>query len=196
MTIDITSFNTLNVIDSCAIDNLLSSQTLYSASLNAKCKFCYTEFVKYEMLYKERKRISITSKVLTKKLESETLMKNFECFSLSISDLQDISTLEESRKLGIGELSSIIFAKKINQSFMTDDQGARKLASLTLGKDRVQTTPHLLGWLFYTRELIDSDYNTIITEHESQGRPLKVHLERAYHESLKIKLMQSSNQNT
>jgi len=48
--------------------------------------------------------------------------------------------------LGIGGLSSIAFSKKINQSFLTDDQNARKIAKEILRDDKIQTTPHIVGW--------------------------------------------------
>ena len=72
---------------------------------------------------------------------------------------------------------------------MTDDSQARKLGQSVLGNNRVQTTPHLLGWLFYIRDLIDSDFLTIIEEHESFLRPLSKYFKEAYHESLRIKSM-------
>jgi len=190
MTIDITTFNTLNVIDTCAIDNLLSSNTLYIASISSNCRFCYTKFVEYEMFYKERKTPTPSTEYLKKRLEEETRSKRFECFGLSIDDLQDVEIMEKRKKLGIGELSSIAFARKINQSFMTDDQGARKLAADTIGRNRVQTTPQLLGWLFYNRTLIDSDISEIIKEHEENNRTLTRFFEEVYVESQRIRLME------
>ncbi len=189
MAIDITKFEKLNVIDTCSIDNLLSSETLYRAAKSANCNFCYTKFVEYEMLYKTRKVISENSQKLQQRLKDETISKKFECHSLSIDDLQEIEILEKRKKLGGGELSSIAFAKKINQCFMTDDSQARKFGQSVLGNNRVQTTSHLLGWLFYNRGLIDSDFSTIIKEHESYSRPLSKYFEKAYLESLRIKSM-------
>ena len=189
MNIDITVFNRINVIDSCAIDNLLSSATLYRAARSSNCSFCYTKFVEYEMLYKNRKRLDNKSKELQQKLKAETNAKRFECHNLSIDDLQEIEILEQRKRLGSGELSSIAFAKKINQNFMTDDSKARKLGILVLGNKRVQTTPHLVGWLFYRRELIDSDFSLIISEHQDYKRPLSKYFKEAYLESLRIRSM-------
>lgn len=189
MNIDITKFEKLNIIDTCSIDNLLSSETLYRAALTANCIFCYTKFVEYEMLYKNRKKINEHSMKLQQKLKAETILNKFECHSLSIDDLQEIEILEKRKKLGGGELSSIAFAKKINQCFMTDDSNARKLGQSVLGDKRVQTTPHLLGWLFYIRDLIDGDFPSIIKEHESYFRPLSEYFKEAYYESLRIKSM-------
>jgi hypothetical protein len=62
---------------------------------------------------------------------------------------------------------------------MTDDQGARKQAERQIGQDRVQTTPMLLCWLFYTNRLGDADKDVIIAEHESlrPKAPLTQHFE-------------------
>lgn len=189
MNINLTTFNKLNVIDTCAIDNLLSSNTLYKASINAKCNYCYTKYVEYEMFYKERKNLNSNSVNIQNLLKKETKLQRFECHDLSIDDLQELEIMEKRKMLGIGELSSIAYARKINQSFMTDDQGARKLASKILGNSRVQTTPHLLGWLFYTRELIDYDFKIIIQEHESNNRTLSRFFKEAYEESSRIRIM-------
>lgn len=189
MNIDITTFNKFNVIDTCSIENILSSETLYNAVKCEGCKFCYTKFVEYEMLYKPRKVLTNEGKQIQKKLKKETKSKIFECHSLSIEDLQEIEILEQRKKLGRGELSSIAFAKKINQSFMTDDKKARLLGINVLGKDKVQTTPHLVGFLFYTRMLIDADISVIVQEHLDCGRPLGELYKDAYHECLRIRCM-------
>jgi hypothetical protein len=88
----------------------------------------------------------------------------------------------------MGELSSIAFAKKINQYFLTDDQPARKLAEAILGTDKVQTTPHLIGYLFFHRHFIDEDLETIIQEHKGFKRPLEPYFREAYFEALRIRL--------
>ena len=144
------------------------------------------------MFFKERKTPTPSTDYLKKRLEEETRLKRFECFGLSIDDLQDIEIMEKRKRLGIGELSSIAFARKINQSFMTDDQGARKLAAEAIGSNRVQTTPQLLGWLFYNRTLIDSDISVIIKEHEENNRTLRRFLEEVYLESQRIRLMENN----
>ncbi|MEA5043775.1 MAG: hypothetical protein VB075_04220 [Petrimonas sp.] len=192
MNIDITQFQKINVVDTCVIDNLLSSTTLYRAARSSNCSFCYTKFVEYEMLYKTRKNLDEKSKKLQQKLIDETKANRFECHNLSIDDLQEIEILERRKRLGGGELSSIAFAKKINQSFMTDDSKARKLGISILGSKRVQTTPHLIGWLFYIQELTDSDLPMVISEHQEYNRPLSNYFEEAYHESLRIKNMNNN----
>ena len=38
----------------------------------------------------------------------------------------------------------------------------------------------LLGWLFFTVQLLDSDLDKILQEHEQVGRPLRPHFEEMY----------------
>lgn len=92
-------------------------------------------------------------------------------------------------RVGKGELSSIAFAKKAGLAFMTDDQKARKLGSGVIGGNRVQTTPHLFGWLFFNGRLSDSDKSNVIDEHERFGRPLRPYFETMYNEALRCRLM-------
>ncbi|MGL5730804.1 MAG: hypothetical protein ACRCX5_06755, partial [Bacteroidales bacterium] len=56
-------------------------------------------------------------------------------------------------------------------------------------KNKVQTTPQLLGWLFYNRILIDSELDTICSEHTSKDRPLERFFREVYLESLRIRMM-------
>ncbi len=75
---------------------------------------------------------------------------------------------------------------------MTDDQGARKLAESSLDMGMVQTTPHLLGWLFFTAKLVDADKNTILEQHKEVGRPLQPYFEEMYNTALSFRLMASA----
>jgi predicted nucleic acid-binding protein len=74
--------------------------------------------------------------------------------------------LEKRKTLSKGELSSIVFAKKTKQAFLTDDQAARMLSESHLGCEQTQTTPHLFGWLSYNQKILDNDKAFIIQEHE------------------------------
>ena len=108
-------FNQYNVADSCSIWNILSSKTLYSAALTAtpKCYFSCTDFVYYECLIRPRKNESTPEKELRQLLINERNKGlQFQSYSLSIEDLQDVEVLENRKRVGKGELSSIIFAKK------------------------------------------------------------------------------------
>ena len=189
MSINYTTFNKINVIDTCAIWNLLSSNMLYSLSIEIKCFFSLTKFVEYECIHKSRKNPSEEEVLLQIKLRNEIKKGKFLCHSLSISDIQDIEILQLRKSLGIGELSSIAFARKINQSFLTDDQKGRKFAKEILGNDRVQTTPHLLGYLVYERKIIDGEIDQIIIDHKKFSKPLEPHFRTAHNEALRIRLM-------
>ncbi len=188
MGINVSQFHQHNVTDTCAVWNILSSRVLYSAARSAGCTFCITQFVKYECLYKPRKLTSY-GQTLQNRLKKEHQNGDFITYPLNIEDLQEVAILESRKKLNKGELSAIAFAKKIKQAFLTDDQKARKLAKTLLGH-LVQTTPHLMGWLFFNQHLTDGDKQRIIEEDEELGGCLSSYFEKIYHESLRCKLQQ------
>lgn len=189
MTVDVSRFHLLNVTDTCSIWNILSSRILYEAARAANCSFCCTTFVLYECLYKRRSSELESDSELKSRMKKEYDDKRILACDLDVADLQDIEILENRRKLSKGELSSIVFAKKTQQAFMTDDQKARKLAQTELATDRVQTTPHLFGWLFFEQRLTDSDKNEIINQHNKFNRPLAKHFETTYLEALSYLMM-------
>ncbi len=193
MNIDITEFNLCNVVDTCSVWNILASSKIYSASVEAQCYFSFTKYVEYECLVKPRKSVSNQHLDLCKKLKSEIINKKIVSYDLTIGDLQEVKLLESRKKLGLGELSSIAFAKKTNQAFLTDDKAARKLGNEILGRNKVQTTPHLVGHLFFIGILIDSDLKLITSEHESSisndwGK-LSAFFQNVYEEGMKLKLL-------
>ena len=185
-------FNKLNVADACSIWNILSSKVFRQATQTAKCVFCCTAFVQYECLDKPRKSISEKEQQLKDMLKKEQSQGQFLVYPLDIDDLMDIGILQERMNLGKGELSSIAFAKKTRQAFLTDDQPARRLASATLNPDSIQTTPHLFGWLIYENILSDGDKDKVIQEHEHFDRPLKKYFEIMYIKALEHRLKNRS----
>jgi len=168
-------------------------QRFIFSCIETGCNFSYTQFVEYECLIKSRKSDTELEIKLKDKLRKEINKGKFKRFNISIDDLQEIELLEKRKKLGMGELSSIAFAKKVNHAFLTDDKTARTLANAILGEKMVQTTPHLVGYLFYIRILIDSDLSFIISEHNSsfanQWGRLDVYFNDVYLESMRIRLM-------
>ena len=189
MEIDVSNFIRTNVIDTCAIWHVLSSKRLVRATKNTGCHFAATAFVYYEALHKPRKSAKTLDLELQDCLRKERASGFFGDCSLDISDLQDFDVLDKRMRLGKGELSSIAFAKKAGLAFMTDDQKARKLGRLVIARDRIQTTPHLFGWLIFSNELTDSDKDPVIAEHEEYGGQLRPYLEATYREALRIRLM-------
>ena len=187
MAIDPTQFHPINVADTCTVWNLLSSKLLFAAALSAKCDFCITGFVSYECLRKPRKTTLAQEAVLVTALHDALARRTIQEQSCTISDLQDIEVLEARRKLGKGELSSLAYARKISQAFMTDDQKARKLAA-EVRHAPTQTTPHLFGWLIFKRVLTDADRGTVVSQHVASGRPLQKYLDEAYDTALKCLL--------
>lgn len=186
---DIIDFYQLNVIDTCSIWNLLSSKTLLSTTKQTSISFCITNFVLYECIYKRRKKTDLNQNELIKRFNNERKNNNFVDYPISISDLQDNEILYTRKKRSKGEISSMIFAKKTNQAFITDDKNARHLADSFLGSDRVQTIPQLFGYCVYCGLLLDNGIHAVISEHKDLEDSITVHLESAYKKALEKRLM-------
>jgi predicted nucleic acid-binding protein len=187
MTIDITNCIKINIADSCAVSNLLSATLLFTRVEGDHFVFSITKYVEYECLHKQRSVHSPQDEEIKRRLSKHQQKNKFTAHNLSIGDLQDDVLLRHSRQLGIGELSSIAFSKKINQPFLTDDQKARKIAQLILGTGNVQTTPQIVGWLFYSGILTDGDLDELIKEHNTFNRPLEKHFRIVYEEAMRLR---------
>ena len=124
MPIDPSKFHTVNVADTCAIWNVLSSRLLYGTARGAGCSFCCTRFVHYECVHKPRNSPTAEDLELQKRFRDECDRGNLSVHPLEISDLQDVMILENRGRLSKGELSSIAFARRIRHAFLTDDQKA------------------------------------------------------------------------
>lgn len=187
MAIDPSKFHPINVADTCSVWNILSSPRLNAAAREARCDFCVTSFVQYECLVKPRKSILPVEQTLMDRLLGEQRRGAFQAHSCSIEDLQSIQLLEKRKNLGKGELSSIAFAMKIRQGFITDDRQACQLARDS-GHLYAQTTPHLFSWLIFTGRLGDSDKDVVIAQHIEAGRHIALHLQTAYEMALQCRL--------
>ncbi|PLC52654.1 hypothetical protein CR155_17830 [Pollutimonas nitritireducens] len=187
MAIDPSRFHPINVVDTCSVWNILSSPRLNAAAKEAKCDFCVTNFVQYECLTKSRKSILPREQALMDRLRAEQQRGAFQTHSCSIEDLQIVEILEKRNKLGKGELSSIAFAMKIRQGFITDDRQAQTLAK-DFGHPHSQSTPHLFSWLIFTNRLSDGDKDTVIAQHIDAGRQMAQHLQKAYEMALQCRL--------
>lgn len=181
---DPSKFHKLNVVDSCAIWNILSSQLLYTTAYSVSCSFCCTDFVYYECLYKPRTKVKNEDVALQALLRQQIQDGKFKNYHLDIEDLQEIEVLQKRKNLGKGELASIAFAKKTYQAFLTDDRGARNLAEEVITHQMVQTTAHLLGWLFFESFLSDGDLNGIINEHKQYNGKLEEYFVVMYRRAL------------
>lgn len=188
MAIDPSNFHKSNVIDTCSIWNILSSKLLYATAISIGCSFCCTRFVYYECLHKPRKSYKEADIELQNRLRKEYENGKFKSYDLDIQDLQDVEILRKRMNISKGELTSIAFAKKTRQAFLTDDQKARKLASEVMECNRVQTIPHLLGWLLFVNYLNDNDMHNIINEHKQLERPLEKYFLEVYEMVLEFKL--------
>lgn len=146
----------------------------------------------YECLRKPRKERTPADEELQKRLRIEQTNGQFKSYPLDIDDLLEVEILERRKNLGKGELSSIAFAKRTRQAFHTDDQSARTLATEVMGREMVQTTPHLLGWLYFKQFLGDSDTDGIINDHEALGRPLRQYFEEMCQQALYFRALSST----
>jgi len=181
---DPSKFKKLNVVDACAIWNIISTQLLRTTAYSAGCYFCCTDFVYYECLYKPRTIGKPEDIALQDLLKQEMKSGKFKNYHLDIEDLQEIDVLQKRKNLGKGELASIAYAKKTRQAFLTDDRGARNLAEEVLTHDMVQTTTHLLGWLFFESYLSDGDLNQVIDQHKKYNGKLEKYFRVMYERAL------------
>lgn len=191
MAINVSTFHLHNIADTCAIWNVLSSSRLFRAALSADIVFACTRVVIYECLQKPRESASEADRQLQGRLRAAEKASQLSVYPVEIQDLQIVTLLENRRRLGKGELSTIAFAMKTRQVVLTDDQKARRLVSEIMSTP-AQTTPHLFGWLFFVNRLADSDKDLVIMEHRDVGRPLAPHLESAYMEAMRCRLMTRS----
>jgi hypothetical protein len=150
----------------------------------------------YECLRKPRRESIPEDEELQRRLRSAQMNGQFKSYPLDVDDLLEVEILARRKSLGSGELSSIAFAKRTRQAFQTDDQNARTLASEVMGREMVQTTPHLFGWLYFRQFLGDSDKDGIINEHESLGRPLGQYFEEMYGLALYYRALSGSGGNS
>jgi hypothetical protein len=188
MAINPTAFHRISIADSCSIWNVLSSRLLWSRAKQAACHFSCTQFVLYECLFKSRKVRTPADDELKRRLARELGSAGITAVHLELEDLQGVEILARRRNLGKGELSALAFARRTGQAILTDDQKARRLAEEVLTSQYVQTVPHLAAWLLYEGHIGDSEFDDLISEHESLKRPLRPHFETARRLSLEARL--------
>lgn len=180
------------VADTCSVWNLLSSRVLYRMCVASGFDFALTAFVLYECLHKPRKERRPIDEELLRRLREARERQQFKDVSLALEDLQEVALLEQRKRLSKGELASIAFARRVGLAFQTDDQAARKLAATALAAERIQTTPHVLGWLFYEGHLADADLTEVLREHASFDRHLRKFFQEMYEEAMRCRLMARS----
>jgi hypothetical protein len=186
--IDPSRFHKANVIDTCAVWNLLASALLTRSAQSHGCVFSITDFVHYECLIKPRRSEDARSGELRSRLAERLASRAITAYRVEISDLQDPEIQNHRARVGKGELSALAFARRTRQAFMTDDQRARRVAHGLQPSPCPQTTPHLLGWLVFEGYLGDSEARQVIAEHESLGRPLRPHFQTIYERACEFRL--------
>jgi len=186
--IDVSRFEKLNVADTCSLWNLLASPLLYSTAESAGVRLCSTTFVRYECLHKPSRRAWPERDELQKRLRAKVTAGKIDFHGIDIDDLQDVEILKNRKKISMGELSVIVFAKKTRQAVLTDDVGAQKLAKTELAGSLVQNTAHLFAWLYFNSHTGDSDKDQIKADLAALCRSLK-HLDELHTEAQRCKAL-------
>lgn len=127
MNFDPAIFHRVNVADTCTVWNVLASRRLLNSAHTAGCAFCITVFVQYEALSKPRRNPSTIELGMQESLRREMGRGRFQAHPCTIQDLQSIELLENRRRLGKGELSTLALAIRMRQAFITDDDKATNL---------------------------------------------------------------------
>lgn len=179
---DVSTFALLNVADTCSLWNLMASPLLYSTCRAAGVRLCCTAFVVYECLHKRSQtrpeRVELQRR-LKKKLDDGSITAH----PIDLEDLQGVEVLRGRKKVSLGELSVLVFAAKTQQAVLTDDNGAQKLARAHMQSQTVQSTAHLLGWLYFNSLIADGDVDQVKADLASLSRSLSPHLENFHVEA-------------
>ena len=182
------TFMLLNVTDTCTPWNVLGSPLLYRATRKSNVSFSCTQFVHYECLHKPGascpERDELKARLRARMADGEVQFWNIE-----LEDLQEVVALEGRKAISKGELSSIAFAKRTCQGFLSDDRQAKTLAKSVLPESAIQDTPHLCAWLCIHDVIHESDEQTIRAELATLKRALEPHLHNAFLKALEYKLM-------
>jgi hypothetical protein len=186
---DLSRFHLAMVVDTCAVWNVLASSRLTRATRVAGCNFTLTTYVVYECLHKPRRESTPEDRELQERFFAARTGEMFQSHALSLADLQDVARLEARKRVGKGELSCIAFALRTGLAVLTDDCGAQKLGIQELANDRVQSSPHLFGWLVFCGHITDTDIEPIISEHVAMGRHRAEDFRESYCEALRIRLL-------
>ncbi len=185
---DVSRFQLLNVSDTCSLWNVLASRLLYATARAAGMRLCCTNFVIYECLHKRSQhrpeRLEL-QKRLRRKLEDGSITAHH----IDLEDLQQVEVLRNRKRLSIGELSVLVFAAKTQQAILTDDKGAQKLARTHLQAEQIQSTPHLVGWLYFRSLLGDGDVARVKTELDALSRRLDPHFDNFYLEAQRCRVV-------
>lgn len=183
---DISQFAKWNVTDTCSLWNLFASRLLYSTARSAGIQLCCTEFVIYECLHK-RGQFRPERIELQNRLKKALHDRHITPYKIDVEDLQDLEVLRSRKKLSLGELSVLVFARKTSQAVLTDDRGAQKLARTMLTEVNVQNTPHLYAWLYFISLLGDGDLQQIQKDLHRFNRSLEPHLSQYHTEAQRCK---------
>ncbi len=199
---NVKEFNKNGVIDTCSLLNLSSTKTLDSAAKIDNCNFIISDFIEYELLYKERniqddlrrQRAEELDLVIKEKIRTGEIGK----YDIELIDLLSPAFKNHNKSKSRGELTAIVLADKFNIAIITDDKKAQNVASATIGNDKVDSVCSLISYLYYHNKLSDSDKVKIITEQDYYFRNQELNFEKAYKHGLEERLInrQGTTNNT
>ena len=185
---DLSQFQLLNVGDTCSIWNLMASPLLYVTARSVGIRVCCTNFVIYECLHKRGKHRPERLE-LQKRLRSKLADGSISAHPIEVEDLQQVEVLRNRKRLSVGELSVLVFAGKTRQAMLTDDKGAQKLARTHLAAEAIQSTPHLVAWLYFGSLLGDADVAQVKAELAAMARNLDPHFDNFYFEAQRCRVI-------
>ena len=187
------TFWPVNVTDTCAIWNLVSSPTLFRTARKHGLSFVITSTVSYECFVKSRdKPPSRVHAWWRERLRQHLQREEVGRMESTIDDLQEVMGIARREGLGVrlghGEISCIAVARRLRHAVLTDNK--RDFGAIRrLVDGLMQTTPRLLGWLYVEEELTDGSVREIIGEHRRNGGEMGKVYEVAHREACQKVLM-------
>jgi len=161
----VTRFPPFSAIDSCSVSNLFCSSRLLGAAKGKNLGLVIASYVRWECLEKRRTTMNAADTEAMARFRRELeLNRHVTLANLTIGDLREIARLMLVKRLGVGEIAAMTVARKMRAGFLSDDKGARTLASTQFADLEVRTIPHLVGWLIYANGLGDGDVSVVVAD--------------------------------
>lgn len=190
---NIKEFNKNGVIDTCSLLNLSSSETLDNAAKKENCNFIISDFIEYELLYKERNILDI---LRTQRAEELDLIINrkirngeIQKYDIQLNDLLNPLFKNHNKAKSRGEITAIVLAEKFNIGVITDDKKAQNVAKASMGNEKVDSICTLISYMYYHNKLSDSDKEKMINEQAYFFRNQEGKFQEAYKRGLEERLI-------
>lgn len=190
---NIKEFNKNGVIDTCSLLNLSSTEILDKAAKFENCHFIISDFIEYELLYKERniqddlrrQRAEELDSIIHRKISNGEIQK----YDIELSDLLNPVFKNHNKAKSRGEITAIILAEKFNIGVITDDRKAQNVAKTSIGNEKVDSICTLISYMYFHNRLSDSDKEKMINEQAYYFRNQEVKFQKAYERGLEERLI-------